>query len=277
MVLGVAFTLCALIAFATELDIEQGETTIDVHRTTSTVIDSERPQNEVDLGEELDGVGERRKRIAKHSKRIAMHTRSIAKHKKIIAEHMRRIATHPKRIAKHGNQSQGKEKTSTGTEKASPTMAKASPSAGNKASQNLLGDSDKSTALDGDVHRTTIDSAQKQHRRKEIGLGTKKSMGDKKRQKFVQTFEKLCKKVKKTKKKIRNNEEKATPRKDLPFSQWSSKAPKLLASGHGHGHGCRTGTTVIPVKGGAKGKSVSNHYTCTRLATFICNHPYSSE
>merc|ERR1712166_873837 len=51
--------------------------------------------------------------------------------------------------------------TTTGTEKASPTLATSSPSAGNKASQKALGENDKSTTLDGDVHRT-IDSAQKQ-------------------------------------------------------------------------------------------------------------------
>ena len=54
LVLGAALTLCALIAFATELDQLES---IDVHRTA---IDSDEqkqhPQQELGLGEELDGL-----------------------------------------------------------------------------------------------------------------------------------------------------------------------------------------------------------------------------
>ena len=56
LVLGAALTLCALIAFATELDQLES---IDVHRTA---IDSDEhkqhPQQELGLGEELDEVVE---------------------------------------------------------------------------------------------------------------------------------------------------------------------------------------------------------------------------
>ena len=81
--LGVAFTFNCTCNRIERRARGFGETTTDVHRTTITVIDSdERAQNEVDLGEELDGVGERRKLVAKYSKRIAIHTQSIAKHRR---------------------------------------------------------------------------------------------------------------------------------------------------------------------------------------------------
>jgi len=122
-----------------------------------------------------------------------------------------------------------KEKTTTGTEKASPTLATASPSAGNKASQKALGENDKSTALDGDVHRT-IDSAQKQHRQREIGLGKKKRAGDKQRQKFVETFKKLCKKVHKRKK-----TPPATKSQKRCMKQWKKRQPPPSSL---HGSNC---------------------------------------
>ena len=141
--LGAALTLCALIAFATELDIDQ-----DVQ---GAAIDSEQKQHlqqAVGLGEEIDALAE---------------WGSAEK----ASQGKEKAGTEKASPGKEGKEKAGPEKASP--EKASPGPDKASQ--GTERTSQVPGESDKSTELDNDAHGAAIDSEQKQHLQQAVGLG----------------------------------------------------------------------------------------------------------